>query len=79
MGTLSQRHRIKEFLARVFSEGVFITVSERMLLIRTMWSSGQVPFILQGFSFSFLSPLSPPLPPQHVYHVLYESSVAGNW
>lgn len=53
VGTLSQRHWIKGFLTRVFSEGVFITVSERMLLIRTIWSR-QVYFILQGFSF-FLS------------------------
>lgn len=53
----------------MFSEGVFITVSKRMLLIRTTWSR-QAPFILPGFSFAFLFPS--PLPPQHVYHVLYE-------
>lgn len=72
VGTLCRRHWIKGFLARVFSEGVFITVSKRMLLIRTIWSR-QAPFILPGFSFAFLFPA--PLPPQHVCHVLCEGLV----
>lgn len=61
-GLLSGRHCMKGFLARVFSGGVFLTVSKRMLLIRTIWSR-QMPSKLGGwgrgaFSLSFPPPLT---------------------